>query len=199
MVVTSSQFESMTPSGSMPAGPSYLLPSSLGRSEFHSSFLGRIKIRDRLEEKASDNCNTHHHRTAKFPKSLKWDLWTSLSYFPGTVWGSSQYRSIESVPLFVSSQQLLPRGIVAPFLPHNRGEWKPFTCPKRGRQWKKILILQCHAICCFNFHMIWNFFINIWFFVSKKTSCEDGQICTIKYPFWANYLPNHAYIPIQSS
>ena len=46
MVVTSSQFESMTPSGSMPAGPSYLLPSSLGRSEFHSSFLGRIKIKE---------------------------------------------------------------------------------------------------------------------------------------------------------
>ena len=37
--ITSSQLESMTPSGSMPAGPSYLLPSSLGRSEFHSSFL----------------------------------------------------------------------------------------------------------------------------------------------------------------
>ena len=41
---TSSQFESMTPSGSMPAGPSYLLPSSFGRSEFHSSFLKKVKI-----------------------------------------------------------------------------------------------------------------------------------------------------------
>ena len=36
--LTSSQLESMTPSGSMPAGPSYFL-SSWGRSEFHSSFL----------------------------------------------------------------------------------------------------------------------------------------------------------------
>ena len=35
---TSSQLESITPSGSIPAGPSYFL-SSEGRSEFHSSFL----------------------------------------------------------------------------------------------------------------------------------------------------------------
>ena len=147
-------------------GPVVLAPVLLGAVRVPLIVPGKDQDkRDRLEEKASDNCNTHHHRTAKFPKSLKWDLWTSLSYFPGTVWGSSQYRSIESVPLFVSSQQLLPRGIVAPFLPHNRGEWKPFTCPKRGRQWKKILIFQCHAVFCFNFHMIW---INIWFFLQKK-------------------------------
>ena len=40
--LTSSQLELIAPSGSIPAGPSYLLPPSfcsLGWSEFHSSFL----------------------------------------------------------------------------------------------------------------------------------------------------------------